>query len=400
MSKYFKEVQAEVLKAFQEEIPSVYYSDKTEVEFNKWKKTMDLMYHDLMHFPPKLFSGQTLLDLGAGTGENTVYFSNWGAKCTLVEMNDKAHEISKKIFENYSQNKDAHTFINKSLFDFQTDQKFDIVHSRGVFAHTNDPEKAFNKLASCLKPGGYLIYGDGNKSGNFQNMLQRMVIFNFADKWDEMVNVAEKCFKEDLDRAQKFANRTRRCIIFDKWVVPRLTQPSVSEVLDWFNDNNITLYSSYPPIMPPILSDSLHHFPKFNIGNFTDVAAFTEAFWLIFNEMDAVEVPKILTTMKELSTTQFDMTDYIDDFNLDTKFEKKDFINKIDQYKNSLLKLDLTSYLINRSKIFFDEVKILLDHLENKDLNKVVDFCNSTKELFRGSQGNRHIDFIGNKKDI
>ena len=56
--------------------------------------------------------------------------------------------------------------------------------------------------------------------------------------------------------------------------------------------------------------------------------------------------------------------------------------------------------MINRSKIFFDEVKILLDHLENKDLNKVVDFCNSTKELFRGSQGNRHIDFIGNKKDI
>ena len=65
-------------------------------------------------------------------------------------------------------------------------------------------------------------------------MLQRLAIFNFADNWDDMVKVAEILFKEDLDRAQKFANRTRRCIIFDKWVVPRLTQPSVKEVLGWF----------------------------------------------------------------------------------------------------------------------------------------------------------------------
>ena len=62
-----------------------------------------------------------------------------------------------------------------------------------------------------------MIYGDGNKSGNFQNMLQRIAIFNYSNEWDKMVEVAEILFKEDLDRSQKVINRTRRSIIFDKW---------------------------------------------------------------------------------------------------------------------------------------------------------------------------------------
>ena len=234
MSNKIKNIQSEVLKAFQEEIPSIYYSDKSEVEFNKWKKVMNRHYHDLMNFPPKMFENQTLLDFGAGTGENTIYLENWKAKCTLIEINIKAHEISKNIFKKYSNNYENNTFINNSIYDYKSDSKFDIVHSRGVFAHTNDPELAFDKLASFCKVGGYVIYGDGNKSGNFQNMLQRLIIFHFANDWENMVNVAEKLFKEDLDRSQKYANRTRRCIIFDKWVVPRLTNPSITEVLHWF----------------------------------------------------------------------------------------------------------------------------------------------------------------------
>ena len=141
MSSKYKEVQADVLKAFKEEIPSIYYSDKTEKEYIDWKKSMDYMYHDLMNFPPKMFEGQTLLDFGAGTGENTVYFDSWGAKCTLVEMNDKAHNISKEVFRKYSKNIDNHDFMLSSIFDYKSSDRFDIVHSRGVFSHTNEIQR-------------------------------------------------------------------------------------------------------------------------------------------------------------------------------------------------------------------------------------------------------------------
>tara|TARA_B100000315_G_C14169482_1_gene403838 strand:+ start:131 stop:268 length:138 start_codon:yes stop_codon:yes gene_type:complete len=41
MSSKYKEVQADALKAFKEEIPSIYYSDKTEKEYIDWKKSMN-----------------------------------------------------------------------------------------------------------------------------------------------------------------------------------------------------------------------------------------------------------------------------------------------------------------------------------------------------------------------
>ena len=399
MSGQFREVQAEVLKAFQEEIPSVYYSDKTLVEFESWKTTMNHMYHDLMNFPPRLFSGQRLLDFGAGTGENTVYFSNWGAKCTLVEMNDKAHSISKEIFQKYSSNNEDHEFVLSSIFDFEHPAQFDIVHSRGVFAHTNDPETAFKKLASFLRPGGYLIYGDGNKAGNFQNMLQRLLVFTFADNWEDMVKVAEKLFNEDLDRAQKFANRTRRCIIFDKWVVPRLTNPSVSEVLTWMSESNIKLYSSYPPVVPAILSDSLHHKPFYAPEDFTDIAALTEAFWMIYNTEDRDQLPKILETFPNLSRTQYELTDYLDDFNSGNEFDPQTMNNCIENYLEALGAVDITSNLKSRMKVFFDEVSSVLTFADKNDLEGLSNYVGTCRELFRGGNGVRHIDFIGYKPE-
>ena len=117
MANKFKNIQAGVLKAFQEEIPSIYYSDKSKKEFNHWKNVMEFHYHDLMKFPKNMFNGKNLIDLGSGTGENTVYFDNWGAKCTLVEMNPNAFKISKNIFKKYSKKFNQNKFINKSIYD-------------------------------------------------------------------------------------------------------------------------------------------------------------------------------------------------------------------------------------------------------------------------------------------
>ena len=66
------------------------------------------MYRQLINFPPEMFAGKRLIDFGAGTGENTVYLANWGATCTLVEMNNLAQDISIELFKKYSDNFDKH----------------------------------------------------------------------------------------------------------------------------------------------------------------------------------------------------------------------------------------------------------------------------------------------------
>ena len=208
-----------------------------------------------------MFLNSDLIDFGAGTGENTVYLANWGAKCTLVEMNKLAQNISKKVFKKYSNIK-KHKFIQSSIFDFKKTKKlYDIVHCRGVLSHTAANRAAFKKISSFLKPGGYLIFGDPNKAGGFQNMLQRYAVYNFSNSENDMINVSEYLFKEDIDRSFKTIPRTRNEIIYDRWVIQSQDDPSISQVFSWMKENNLKFYSSYPKI-PDFFSLETHYITK------------------------------------------------------------------------------------------------------------------------------------------
>ena len=114
--KKIKENEKSVLDTFQAEIPSVYYSDKSEEDFLAYRANAEYMYRNLFKFPPEMFLGKKLIDFGAGTGENTVYLANWGSNCTLVEMNYLAQDISKNVFQKYTDNFNDHVFILSSIF--------------------------------------------------------------------------------------------------------------------------------------------------------------------------------------------------------------------------------------------------------------------------------------------
>ena len=177
-------------------------------------------------------------------------------------------------------------------------------------------------------------------------MLQRLAIFNFADNWDDMVKVVEVLFKEDLDRSQKFANRTRRCIIFDKWVVPRLTNPSIKEVLNWFKKNKIKIYSSYPNIMPSVFGDSLHHRPMFDIEKIYATYFIYRVLLVDTKQMDKVEIPKVFKGIEKLAKHQDDMVDYIDDYNLEDIQKSLNVLSKkVINYNKTLKSMNFEKYL-------------------------------------------------------
>ena len=71
--------------------------------------------------------------------------------------------------------------------------------------------------------------------------------------------------------------------------------------------------------------------------------------------------------------------------------------NRISDYQLALSNVDLTSRLIDRSAIFFDEIRIMLEILKKNNFQELQKYLSSTKELFRGGQGIRHIDFVGYK---
>ena len=398
-TKNIKKVEGETLKTFQEELPSQYFSHKSETEYWDYVGNAEFMYRELFKFPPQMFRGAELIDFGAGTGENTVYLANWGAKCTLVEMNPGAQSISKEVFQKYAQNPDDHKFICSSIFDYNpTDgKKYDIVHCRGVLSHTSANEVAFQKIANLVKPGGFLIFGDPNKAGGFQNMLQRFAVYHFASTPDEMAEVSEVLFKEDIDRSVKFIPRTRRAIIFDRWVIQSQDDPSVAEVVSWMNNNGLRLYSSYPSFPLPLLGDSAHHKPKFDSTTLANHGVLAELVWLLQTDSDSVAFSKFTAELNPLADAFVNLTSYVANLNKNTKLDAGRFQELSSELAKSSDSLNFLHPLRDKLLQALKEADEFVSLVEESDLKKLRKFIENTKVLFKGACGVRHADFIGYK---
>lgn len=396
-SEKIKQVEQATLKTFKEEIPSIYFSDKSEVDFRAYSENALYTYRDLFKFAPKMFADADLIDFGAGTGENTVSLALWGANCTLVEMNEKALAIARQVFQRYAHC-GKHTFIQSSIFDYDSPLKYDIVHCRGVLSHTADKEGAFRKIAGFVKPGGFLIFGDPNKAGGFQNMLQRYAVYRHADTWDKMVNVCEKLFKEDIDRSQSFVNRTRRSIIFDRWVIQSQDDPSVEEVLGWLSANNLKLYSSYPPFMLPILGDSVHHKPKFDAAMTKGMASIAETIWLLQKVGDRENVQTLDGSHVEYAEKLSSLTTYVANLNSTSLLDIRHFNELADAVKDSFEDLTIFGPLKARLSELIGEAKQFVHVVDTSGLDRIRKYIDSCRHLFKGACGVRHVDFIAYKR--
>ena len=398
-SELIKKVESETLKTFQEEIPSMYFSHLGEEAFNKHIDNAEYVYRYHFKFPPKMFEGADLIDFGAGTGENTVYLARWGATCTLVEMNDLAQKVSKEVFQKYSGNYEKHHFINSSLFDLSLPEgkEFDIVHCRGVLSHTAAKEEAFAKIASYVKPGGYLIYGDPNKAGGFQNMLQRFAVYHFATTLDEMVDVCEILFKEDIDRSEKAVPRTRRAIIFDRWVIQCQDDPAVTEVMKWTQASGLRLYSVYPPVLPPLYGDSVHHQPKFDPYSLDQFFPIAELVWMMQTDSDAELLPGISVRLREFSSSLAELTTYVANFNSSSKLNTDSFTDLSRALVSSVNTLDILRPFKDKLNVFAQEAEDFVKLVYSADINEVRKFVENTQHLFKGACGVRHVDFIAYK---
>jgi 2-polyprenyl-3-methyl-5-hydroxy-6-metoxy-1,4-benzoquinol methylase len=393
-----KRVEAQTLATFQEEIPSIYFSHLNEDTYQKYVENAEYVYRDQFKFPPKMFDGAELIDFGAGTGENTIYLANWGATCTLVEMNDKAQKISKEVFSKYARKPDNHTFILSSIFDYvpkDQEKKYDIVHCRGVLSHTAAKEDAFRKIATFVKPGGFLIFGDPNKAGGFQNMLQRLAVYRFASSPDEMVEVCETLFKEDIDRSEQFIPRTRRAIIFDRWVIQSQDDPSVSQVVSWANESGLRVYSCYPPVLPPLFGDSIHHRPKFDPYSLNEVFSIAELTWMLQTSADADVLPEVSGQLNQFSSALAELTTYVENFNLQKSLDTKRFTSLSQALVGASESLSgFFKPLCHKLAVFSQEAEEFVALVESSDVARLRAFIEKTQYLFRGACGVRHIDFI------
>ena len=110
--------------------------------------------------------GETILDLGCGTGDLTEKIALSGA--TVIGIDESAEMIStaQKKFPNID-------FRQLNAIDFELDQQFDAIFSNAVLHWILDKEKVINQIFRHLKTGGRLVAEFGGK-GNMQIMVNTL----------------------------------------------------------------------------------------------------------------------------------------------------------------------------------------------------------------------------------
>lgn len=394
MTQNLRSTEAAVLANYKKEDPSRHFLAESDEAFAVRRKAREALYRDCLKLPPKMFDGARLLDLGAGSGESTVFFGHWGADCTLVEINEEASARSREIFERYLSGRGEHRFVRSSLFDFESDERFERVVSEGVIHHTADKPRAFERLASFLAPDGYLVLGVGNPAGCFQRSLQRVILFRFAESDEEIVVVAERLFTEHIDRAAGYGGRTRRAVIFDSFVNPKVDFCSVAEVLGWFKATGLRLYSCWPPVVPALLGDSGMR-TSFEATDLLDLGAPAEAAWLAHDRDDAEDLPERLFGLEALAKTQTAVTGYVNDFQPGQAFDETAFLTMLDDYREGLRGFDPFSRFAGKSEALLDEIEAVLAALSKGNLDAMAAVLATTKQLFRGTAGLGIARYVG-----
>lgn len=138
------------------------------------------------------FNAPNIIEIGAGTGAAAMNVQVlYGGKVTLVDNNDIAYELHKKLF------KDRSGEVRYLREDFQKmDQKpeYDLVMSDGLLEHFSNKEENIGLHKSFAKENGYiLIFAlNDNLFTRFLELGERKMGYSEPLKMDECIQICKK----------------------------------------------------------------------------------------------------------------------------------------------------------------------------------------------------------------
>jgi SAM-dependent methyltransferase len=102
--------------------------------------------------------GRTLLDIGCGLGEASVYFALLGAEVTAADISPGMCDATRRLAGHYGVKLSTHVSAAED-FGFPNDCKFDIAYAGNLLHHV-DIASTMRRVVKHLKPNGVFISWD------------------------------------------------------------------------------------------------------------------------------------------------------------------------------------------------------------------------------------------------
>ncbi|MBP0001901.1 MAG: class I SAM-dependent methyltransferase [Cyanobacteria bacterium SID2] len=116
--------------------------------------------------------GKSLLDVGCGAGENSVYFGSRGANCVASDYSPGMVDVALQLAERNGVRVEGKV-INAMDIDFP-DNTFDIVYAANLLHHIPQPMDSIREMHRVLKPGGKMCFWDPLRHNPVINVYRRM----------------------------------------------------------------------------------------------------------------------------------------------------------------------------------------------------------------------------------
>lgn len=171
--------------------------DQKEFWKSRWKNPQRKAPNDFAKRCFKLIKNnnlKTILDLGCGSGTDSIYFAEKGLKVTAVDFSESAIKYLKKEIEN--KNIENISVLNKDIrnLDFK-DSSFDIIYAHLSLHYFDDKTttKIFDELYRILGKNGTIFikckstedakYGQGEKIEENMYMLDSHIRHFFSKEY-------------------------------------------------------------------------------------------------------------------------------------------------------------------------------------------------------------------------
>src|SRR5258708_39895459 len=130
---------------------------QTSEQLDAYVKQRTLVFTERLYLPTSFFQNKNVLEFGPDSGENSLVFASWGARCTLVEPNANAHPYIKNYFARFALQNQLVALNADDLVSFETHTLYDFIDAEG-FIYTVKPDRMWMaRFAKLLNPGGLAL---------------------------------------------------------------------------------------------------------------------------------------------------------------------------------------------------------------------------------------------------